>query len=76
MIELDEIMRQKGDSQFAHLLCRVRTATYAEQDIKVLESRNITDDHPDYPHDALHTYPRNQRVDKRNQLKLRELAPA
>jgi ATP-dependent DNA helicase PIF1 len=27
MIELDEIMRQRGDSQFAQLLCRVRTAS-------------------------------------------------
>ena len=75
MIELDEIMRQRGDSQFAELLCRVRTATCTEEDIKVLESRTITDDHPDYPHDVLHAYPRNQHVDEQNKLKLRQLAP-
>ena len=75
MIELEEIMRQRGDSQFAQLLCRVRTATCTEEDIKVLESRVITDDHPDYPHDVLHAYPRNQHVDEKNKLKLRELAP-
>ena len=57
MIELDEIMRQRGDSQFAQLLCRVRTATCTEEDIKVLESGVITDDHPSYPHDVLHAYP-------------------
>ena len=74
MIELDEIMRQRGDAQFAQLLCRVRTATCTEEDIKVLESRTITDDHPNYPHDALHAYPCNH-VDERNKLKLQELAP-
>ena len=51
------------------------SSTCTKEDIKVLESRNITDDHPDYPHDALHTFPRNQHVNKRNQLKLHELAP-
>ena len=54
MIELDEIMRQRDDSQFAQLLCRVRTASCTDEDIKVLESRIITDDHPGYPLDALH----------------------
>ena len=72
MIELDEIMRQKDDSRFAQLLCRVRTATCTEEDIKVLESRTIKDDHPDYP---LHVYPRNLHVDDQNKLKLQELAP-
>jgi ATP-dependent DNA helicase PIF1 len=75
MIELDEIMRQRGDSQFAQLLCRVRTATCTEEDIKVLESRIITNDHPNYPHDALHAYPRNSHVDEQNKLKLQQLAP-
>ena len=75
MIELDEIMRQRDDSQFAQLLCRVRTATYTDDDINILESRVITDDHPDYPHDALHVYARNAHVDDQNKLKLKELAP-
>ena len=66
MIELDEIMRQRDDSQFAQLLCRVRTATCTDEDIKVLESRVITDDHPGYPHDALHVYARNAHVDDQN----------
>ena len=49
---------------------RVRTAT-----CKVLESRTITDDCPNYPHDVLHAYPRNHHVDEQNKLKLRELVP-
>ena len=75
MIELDEITRQRDDSQFAQLLCRVHTATCTDEDIKVLESRVITDDHPGYPHDALHVYARNAHVDDQTKLKLRELAP-
>ena len=61
MIELDEIMRQRSDSQFAQLFCRVRTATCTKEDIKVLESRIISDNHPNYPHEALHAYPHNKR---------------
>ena len=70
MMELDEIMRQREDNQFAQLLCRVRTATCTEDDIKVLESRVITDDHPGYPQSALHVYPRNCHVDEQNKVKL------
>ena len=68
-------MRQKGGTQFAQLLCRVRTATCTKADIKLLESRAITDDHPNYPHDVLHAYPRNQQLDKQNKKKLQQLAP-
>ena len=45
------------------------------EDIEVLESRVITDDHPSYRHDAFHVYARNAHVDDQNKLKLRELAP-
>ena len=75
MIELDEIMRQRQDDQFAQLLCRVRTATCTEEDIKILESRTISNDDQSYPHDALHAYPRNHHVDEQNKLKLQQLAP-
>ena len=49
MVELDEIMRQKGDSAFAELLCTVRTASCTDEDIAVLESRVIEPDSADYP---------------------------
>ena len=75
MMELDEIMRQRGDSRFAQLLCQVRTATCTEQDIEVLNSRSIEDDHLNYLHDSLHVYRLNADVDKQNVSKLRELAP-
>ena len=41
-----------GDSAFAELLCRVRTATCTPGDIDnniILKSREITVDMPDYP---------------------------
>ena len=56
MIELDEIMRQREDGQFAQLLCRVRTATCTDQDIDTLRSRGIEDDDPNYPHTSIHVY--------------------
>ena len=49
MLELDEIVRQRGDSTFAELLCRVRTDSCTEADIAVLESREIKRDSPNYP---------------------------
>ena len=47
-----EIMRQKGDSEFCELLCRIRTATHTA----ILKGREITPDMPDYPNHALHVY--------------------
>lgn len=41
MVELDEIMRQREDGQIAQLLCCVRTATCTEQDIVMLQSREL-----------------------------------
>ena len=52
----------------------MRSATCTD-DIKVLELRIIIYDHPNYPHDALHAYPRNRHVDEQNKLKLQELTP-
>jgi len=33
MIELDEIMRQLGDSEFCELLCRIGTADHTDDDL-------------------------------------------
>jgi len=62
--ELDEIMRQRGDTAFAELLCRVRTATCTDEDYAVLESRVVSPDSPDYPSEALHVYRLNADVDE------------
>ena len=75
MIELDEIMRQREDGQFAQLLCCVRTATCTEQDIDMLRSRGIENDDPNYPHNFIHVYRHNVDVDEQNISKLKDLAP-
>ena len=56
MLELSEIMRQRGDSAFSKLLCSVRTATCTPEDIDTPKSREITADISDYPNGALHVY--------------------
>ena len=73
MVELDEIMCQKGDSAFVELLCRVRTASCTDKDIAVLESRVIEPDSADYPIEALHVYRLNDDVDVRNTYMLSNL---
>ena len=73
MLELDEIMRQRGDSAFAELLCRVRTASCTSEDIAVLESRVVSPDSPDYPSEALHVYKLNADVDDHNDHMLRRI---
>ena len=73
MLELDEIMRQRGDSAFAELLCRVRTASCTSDDIAVLESRVVSPDSPDYPSEALHVYKLNADVDEHNNHMLRRI---
>ena len=41
MIELDEAMCQRGDTQFTELLCRMRTAQCTSEDFDVLKSRIV-----------------------------------
>ena len=73
LMELDEIMRQRGDSAFAELLCRVRTASCTSDDIAVLESRVVSPHSPDYPTEALHVYKLNADVDEHNDCMLRRI---
>ena len=67
MLELDEVMRQRGDSAFSEFLCRVRTDSCTEADIATLESRVVNPDSPDYPSEALHVYRLNADVDEHNE---------
>ncbi len=70
LVELDEIMRQRGDSAFAKLLCRARTASCTAVDISVLKSRIVHSNSVDYPTQALHVYRLNEDVDIRNKYML------
>lgn len=67
-------MRQRGDSTFAELLCKVRTASCTDADIAILKSRVITPYSPSYPTEALHVYRLNADVDERNNYMLSKLA--
>ena len=60
MVEVDQIMRQRGDQRFAELLCRVRKAEHTEEDLDLLKSRALEDSDPDYHHDAVHVYRLNK----------------
>ena len=75
LVELDEIMRQRGDSTFAELLCRVRTNDCTPEDLDVLKSRVITADSANYPTHVLHVYRLNDYANDRNRLMLNSLAP-
>ena len=70
MIELDEIMRQRGDSTFTELLCRVRLGECTAGDLDILKSRTVAPDSPDYPHDVLHVHRINADVDNRIEIVL------
>ena len=74
MIELTEVMRQRADSAFSELLCRVRTNSCTSDDIKTLKSREISTDTVNYPTQALHVYRLNADVESRNSLMLDDLA--
>ena len=54
MFELVDIMRQKDDLDFAHLLNRLRLNEMTEEDKKKLQTRIVDRDTGDYPKDALH----------------------
>ena len=75
MIELTEVMRQRGDHAFSELLCRVRTNSCTSDDIKTLNSREITATTVNYPTQALHVYRLNADVDLQNAFMLNKLAP-
>ena len=74
MIELDQIMRQRGDGKFSELLCRVRTNECTPEDIDILKSRQVALESPNYPSHVLHVYRLNVDVDARNKLMLNNLA--
>ena len=74
MIELVQIMRQKDDQSFIELLNRIRTATQTEHDMKIIQSRSISRDDPNYPSDALHIWAENTPVNEHNNNKLEKLS--
>ena len=66
MYELVDIMRQKDDLDFAHLLNRLRLNEMTEEDKEKLQTRIVDRDSDDYPKDALHLLAENKFVDEHN----------
>ena len=66
MYELVDIMRQKDDLDFAHLLNRLRLNEMTEEDKEKLQTRIVDRDSDDYPKDALHLFAENIFVDEHN----------
>ena len=73
VIELTEIMRQKGDTTFAQLLNRVRTGDQTEDDITLLKQRVTNDNNLQYPTDTQHAFTKNTDVDQHNNNMLQTL---
>ena len=66
MYELVDIIRQKDDLDFAHLLNRLRLNEMTEEDKNKLQTRIVDCDTGDYPKDALHIFAENLYVNEHN----------
>ena len=66
MYELVDIMRQKDDLAFAHLLNQLRLNEMTEEDKQKLQTRVFDRDTGDYPKDAVHLFARNCYVKKKH----------
>lgn len=66
MYELIDIMRQKDDLDFAHLLNRLRLNELTDHDLQTLHGRFV-DQLDNYPKEALHIFAENYFVDKHNE---------
>ena len=73
MYELVDIMRQKDDLDFAHLLNRLRLNEMSEEDKNKLQTRIVDRDTGDYPNDALHLFAENLFVNKHNDKSLSQM---
>ena len=73
LYELVDIMRQKDDLQFAHLLNRLRLNELTDKDQDTLQTRLISPESKDYQKDVLHLFAKNAGVDKHNNEILTEM---
>ena len=69
MIELAQIMRQKGDSSFSYLLNRCRKGKLNQTNNETLTYRVVVKNDGDYPQDALHIWAENVYVDRHDKEK-------
>lgn len=68
LFELNEIMRQKDDRQFAELLNHLREGKHREGDMESLKLRllHLKSEEDDYPMNTTHLFTTNASVDQHN----------
>ena len=71
MYELKEIMRQRESKHFAELLNRLREGVHTDKNITVLQSRVTDVFSSNYPHNAVHLYTNNDKVNAHNEMALK-----
>jgi hypothetical protein len=70
LFELTETMRQKGDSQFADLLGRLRIGRHTASDISLLKTRQLAVDDPSSTSCSLRIFSLNVDVDQYNNTQI------
>ena len=73
VVELTEVMRQKGDLEFISFLNKIRVGIVDYQREKILLSRFIAKNNPAYPKHALHMFAENKPSVYYNELMLTEI---
>ena len=73
LAELDEVMRQRDDTDFIDLLNNVRVGDLDFNDENMIKSRLITRENPNYPMESLHLFAENVSVNVHNNEKLNTL---
>ena len=73
MCELDEVMRQKGDSIFINLLNSVRIGSLNKDEEEILRSKFICKGALNYPIDALHIFAENNPARQHNLMMLENI---
>ena len=73
MYELVDLMKQKDDLDFAHLLNRLRLNEMTEEDKTKLQTRILDRDTGDYPKDAFHLFTEIKFVNEHNNRILRQM---
>ena len=74
LYELEDIMRQKDDHQFAHLLNRLRLNELTDKDQDTLQTSFVSPESKDYQKDLLHLFAENAGVNKHNNEILAEMS--
>ncbi|XP_062584589.1 uncharacterized protein LOC134246276, partial [Saccostrea cucullata] len=73
LFELDEVMRQKDDLEFAQLLNRLRHNEMTSEDLDIIHRCIIAENSPNYPHNAPHLFTMNAKVDEYNNKLIEQL---